>query len=78
MLATGGTIVTAINLVKERGVDNKQIKVISAVAAPPALQKLSEKFPGLHVYTGTIDPTVNEKGFIIPGLGDAGDRSYAT
>ncbi|GAB2230154.1 hypothetical protein Droror1_Dr00014411 [Drosera rotundifolia] len=78
MLATGGTIVTAINLVKEHGVDNKQIKVISAVAAPPALQKLSEKFPGLHVYTGTIDPTVNEKGFIIPGLGDAGDRSYAT
>ncbi|KAL8152727.1 hypothetical protein V2J09_010487 [Rumex salicifolius] len=78
MLATGGTIVKVIEMVKERGIDNKQIKVISAVAAPPALQKLSEKFPGLHVYTGTIDPTVNEKGFIIPGLGDAGDRSFAT
>ena len=78
MLATGGTIVAALNLIKERGVDNKQIKVISALAAPPALQKLSEKFPGLHVYTGIIDPTVNEKGFIIPGLGDAGDRSYGT
>ncbi|GMH10176.1 hypothetical protein Nepgr_012017 [Nepenthes gracilis] len=78
MLATGGTIVTAIDLVKERGVNNKQIKVISAVAAPPALQKLSEKFPGLHVYAGTIDPTVDEKGFIIPGLGDAGDRSFGT
>ncbi|XP_058109443.1 uracil phosphoribosyltransferase isoform X2 [Magnolia sinica] len=78
MLATGGTIVAAIDLLKERGVDNKQIKVISAVAAPPALQKLSERFPGLHVYTGTIDPTVNEKGFIVPGLGDAGDRSFGT
>ncbi|XWS59868.1 hypothetical protein CRYUN_Cryun08bG0158800 [Craigia yunnanensis] len=78
MLATGGTIVAALDLVKERGIDNKQIKVISALAAPPALQKLSEKFPGLHVYTGIIDPTVNEKGFIIPGLGDAGDRSYGT
>lgn len=78
MLATGGTIVTAMNLLKDHGVDNKQIKVISAVAAPPALQKLSEKFPGLHVYTGIIDPIVNEKGFIIPGLGDAGDRSFGT
>ncbi|OVA15926.1 hypothetical protein BVC80_1821g93 [Macleaya cordata] len=78
MLATGGTIVAAIDLLKDRGVDFKQIKVVSAVAAPPALQKLSEKFPGLHVYTGTIDPTVNEKGFIIPGLGDAGDRSFGT
>ncbi|CAN1275495.1 Uracil phosphoribosyltransferase, partial [Linum perenne] len=78
MLATGGTIVAAIEHVKNRGVDNNQIKVISAVAAPPALQKLSEKFPGLHVYTGIIDPDVNEKGFIIPGLGDAGDRSFGT
>ncbi|XP_034221961.1 uracil phosphoribosyltransferase isoform X2 [Prunus dulcis] len=74
----GGTIVAAMNLLKDHGVDNKQIKVISAVAAPPALQKLSEKFPGLHVYTGIIDPIVNEKGFIIPGLGDAGDRSFGT
>ncbi|KAA8516377.1 hypothetical protein F0562_016670 [Nyssa sinensis] len=78
MLATGGTIVAALDLIKERGVDNKQIKVVSAVAAPPALQKLSEKFPGLHVYAGIIDPTVNENGFIIPGLGDAGDRSFGT
>ncbi|XP_031254000.1 uracil phosphoribosyltransferase-like [Pistacia vera] len=78
MLATGGTIVASVNLLKERGVENKQIRVISAVAAPPALQKLSEKFPGLYVYTGIIDPTVNDKGFIVPGLGDAGDRSFGT
>lgn len=78
MLATGGTIIKAIDLVKERGVGNKQIKVISALACPPALQKLSEKFPGLHIYTGAIDEVLNEKGFIIPGLGDAGDRSYGT
>ncbi|KAI4356521.1 hypothetical protein L6164_000539 [Bauhinia variegata] len=78
MLATGGTIVAALSLLKDRGVSNDQIKVISAVSAPPALQKLSEQFPGLHVYTGIIDPTVNDKGFIIPGLGDAGDRSYGT
>ncbi|KAJ3668922.1 hypothetical protein LUZ60_010872 [Juncus effusus] len=78
MLATGGTIVAALDLLKERGLTPKQIKVISAVAAPPALEKLSRKFPGLHVYTAMIDPVVNEQGFIIPGLGDAGDRSYGT
>lgn len=78
MLATGGTIVAALGLLKERGLENQQIKVISAVAAPPALEKLNKKFPGLHVYTGIIDPTVNDKGFIIPGLGDAGDRSFGT
>ncbi|CAI9766253.1 unnamed protein product [Fraxinus pennsylvanica] len=78
MLATGGTVIAALELIKERGIDNKQIKVISAVAAPPALQKLSEKFPGLHVYAGILDPTVNDKGFILPGLGDAGDRCFGT
>ncbi|OAY85387.1 Uracil phosphoribosyltransferase [Ananas comosus] len=78
MLATGGTIVAAIDLLKDRGVENKQVKVISAVAAPPALEKLSKKFPGLHVYAGMVDPVLNEKGFIVPGLGDAGDRSFGT
>uniref|UniRef100_A0ACD5TFR8 Uncharacterized protein n=1 Tax=Avena sativa TaxID=4498 RepID=A0ACD5TFR8_AVESA len=78
MLATGGTIVAAIDLLVERGVTSKQIKVISAVAAPPALTKLSNKFPGLHVYSGMIDSEVDEKGYIVPGLGDAGDRSFAT
>ncbi|CAJ1949427.1 unnamed protein product [Sphenostylis stenocarpa] len=61
---SGGTVVAALSLLKDRGVGNKQIKVISAVSAPPALQKLSEQFPGLHVYTGIIDPEVNEKGFV--------------
>ncbi|URE13639.1 uracil phosphoribosyltransferase [Musa troglodytarum] len=78
MLATGGTVIAAVDLLKDRGVEDKQIKVISAVAAPPALRKLSQKYPGLHVYTGIVDPILNEKGFIVPGLGDAGDRSFGT
>ncbi|KAK1312578.1 Uracil phosphoribosyltransferase [Acorus calamus] len=78
MLATGGTIIAAIDMLKDRGVENRQIKVISAVAAHPALQKLSERYPGLHVYAGIIDPTINEKGYILPGLGDAGDRIFGT
>ncbi|KAG7634332.1 Uracil phosphoribosyl transferase [Arabidopsis suecica] len=78
VLATGGTIMAAMDLLKERGLSVQQIKVICAIAAPPALSKLNEKFPGLHVYAGIIDPEVNEKGYIIPGLGDAGDRSFGT
>ncbi|KAL8094170.1 uracil phosphoribosyltransferase-like [Apium graveolens] len=78
MLATGGTIVAALDIIKKLGVENSQIKVVCAVAAPPALRKLSENFQGIHVYAGIIDPDVNEKGFIIPGFGDAGDRSFGT
>ncbi|KAG8085785.1 hypothetical protein GUJ93_ZPchr0010g7430 [Zizania palustris] len=59
----GGTIVAAIDLLVDRGVTSNHIKVVSAVAAPPALQKLSNKFPGLHVYTGTIDSEVDERGY---------------
>ncbi|MCO5554270.1 hypothetical protein L7F22_007798 [Adiantum nelumboides] len=78
MLATGGTMVATIDLLKERNVDHKLIRVVSAVAAPPALKLLGERFPGLRVYTGVIDPSLNEKGYIVPGLGDAGDRSFGT
>eukprot|EP00850_Spirogloea_muscicola_P009766 SM000055S18300 [mRNA] locus=s55:729092:731923:+ [translate_table: standard] len=78
MLATGGTIVAAIEEVVRRGADVKLMRVVSAVAAPSALKQLSEKFPGLHVYTGVIDPELNDKGYIVPGLGDAGDRSFGT
>ncbi|KAL6619487.1 hypothetical protein ACP70R_034626 [Stipagrostis hirtigluma subsp. patula] len=62
MLATGGTVAAAVDLLMERGAEISQIRIISAVAAPPALKKLNQRFPG----------------FIVPGLGDAGDRSYGT
>uniref|UniRef100_A0A7N0RJH0 uracil phosphoribosyltransferase n=1 Tax=Kalanchoe fedtschenkoi TaxID=63787 RepID=A0A7N0RJH0_KALFE len=78
VLAIGNTMISALSLLKERGLTNKQIKVISALACPPALNKIKNKFPGLHVYTGVIDPILNDKGWIIPGLGDAGDRSFGT
>ncbi|CAL4907280.1 unnamed protein product [Urochloa decumbens] len=78
MLATGGTVTAAVDLVKERGAEISQIRIISAVAAPPALKKLNLRFPGICVYTGAMDQIVNKKGFIVPGLGDAGDRSYGT
>ncbi|KAG0558267.1 hypothetical protein M758_10G013600 [Ceratodon purpureus] len=78
MLATGGTIVSALEEILKRGADISLIRVVAAVAAPPALKLLSEKFPGLRVYVGMIDEELNEKGYIVPGLGDAGDRSFGT
>ncbi|GAQ92581.1 uracil phosphoribosyltransferase [Klebsormidium nitens] len=78
MLATGGTIVAAIEELRSRGADVRLMRVVSAVCAPPALKLLSERYPGLKVYTGIIDPDLNDYGFIVPGLGDAGDRSFGT
>ncbi|MDJ0736334.1 MAG: uracil phosphoribosyltransferase [Nostocaceae cyanobacterium] len=78
MLATGGSIMTAMSELTQRGVDPSLVRIVSVVAAPPALQKLSAAYPGLIVYTATIDETVNNQGFIIPGLGDAGDRIFGT
>lgn len=78
MLATGGSIMAAMAELQERGADPALTRIISVVAAPPALQKLSAAYPGLVIYTATIDETVNTQGFIVPGLGDAGDRTFGT
>jgi len=78
MLATGGTLAHALDLIVERGAKPENIRVICALAAPPGLSKISEKFPGLRIYAGIIDPELNEVGFIVPGVGDAGDRSFGT
>ena len=61
-----------------RGADPANIRVLSVIAAPPALQKLNDNFPGLVVYTAMIDAEVDAKGYIVPGVGDAGDRAFGT
>ncbi|GAB4813806.1 hypothetical protein N2152v2_000852 [Parachlorella kessleri] len=78
MLATGGTINQVLQDIVARGASPDNIRVVSVVCAPPALKKLSENFPGLKVYTGTIDAELDERGYIFPGLGDAGDRAFGT
>ncbi|NJL87771.1 MAG: uracil phosphoribosyltransferase [Leptolyngbyaceae cyanobacterium SM1_1_3] len=78
MLATGGTMLAAMSALTQRGVDPALVRIISVVAAPQALQKLAEAYPALTLYTATIDEGLNEKGFIVPGLGDAGDRTFGT
>jgi uracil phosphoribosyltransferase len=78
MLATGGSILVALEELTRRGADPTLIRVLSVVAAPPALQRLNQSYPGLIVYTATIDEGLNDRGYIVPGLGDAGDRTYGT
>ncbi len=76
MLATANSSVAAISGLKERGVHD--IRMISILAAPEGLDALVDAHPDVRVYVGAVDSHLNEKGYIVPGLGDAGDRSYAT
>ena len=78
LLVKGGTLVHALQMIVDRGARPENIRVICALAAPPGLSKISDKFPGLRVYCGIIDPELNDLGFILPGVGDAGDRSFGT
>jgi uracil phosphoribosyltransferase len=78
MLATGGSIMMAMAELTQRQADPSLIRVISVVAAPPALKQLAETYPALEIYAAAIDETVNDQGFIVPGLGDAGDRAFGT
>ncbi|MDJ0902030.1 MAG: uracil phosphoribosyltransferase [Xenococcus sp. MO_188.B8] len=78
MLATGGSIMMAMQEITSRGVDPAEIRIVSVVAAPPALRKLSEAYTDLEIYSAIIDEGLNSKGYIVPGLGDAGDRAFGT
>ena len=78
MLATGGSIMTAMTELTSRGADPGLMRIISIVAAPPALQKLNEKYNNLNIYTAIIDEGINNQGYILPGLGDVGDRCFGT
>ena len=78
MLATGGTMMTVMGELTQRGVDPANVRIISVVVSPIALQKLNVAFPGLVIYAACIDADLNDKGYIVPGLGDAGDRAFGT
>jgi len=76
MLATGGSVCDAIKLIKEDGVKN--IKVLSIISAPEGLEKIEQCHPDVQVYTAIVDSHLNDVGYIVPGLGDAGDRIFGT
>ena len=76
MLATGGSAVDAIKMLKQRGAKN--IKFLCLIAAPEGVKKLSENHPDVDIYCAALDDHLNEHGYIVPGLGDAGDRIFGT
>lgn len=76
MLATGGSAVAAIELLKKRGI--KKIRFLCLIAAPEGIIKLQSAHPDVDIYIGAKDERLNDKGYILPGLGDAGDRIYGT
>lgn len=76
MLATGGSGLDAIELLKEKGANN--IKFLCIIAAPEGIKAIEEKHPDVQIYCAAIDEKLNEKAYIVPGLGDAGDRIFGT
>ena len=76
MLATGGSAVDAITQIKKRGA--KSIKFLAIIAAPEGLERLHTTHPDVDIYVAALDEKLNENGYIIPGLGDAGDRIFGT
>jgi len=76
MLATGGSLIATIDMLKETGCT--QIRGLFLVAAPEGLKRLQDVHPDVDVYTAAIDDRLNEQGYILPGLGDAGDKIFGT
>jgi uracil phosphoribosyltransferase len=74
MLATGGSSVAALDLLNELGA--KHVRMVNLVAAPEGIRKVRSKYPKLPIFTAAIDEKLNGKGYIVPGLGDAGDRLF--
>ncbi len=76
MLATGGSAAAAIDMIKKRGA--RIIKLMCLVAAPEGVLHVNEQHPDVEIYTASVDERLNDHGYIVPGLGDAGDRIFGT
>ncbi len=76
MLATGGSSVAAIKLLKDKGVKN--IRFMCIIAAPEGVERMKREHPDVDIYIGALDDHLNDHGYIVPGLGDAGDRIFGT
>jgi uracil phosphoribosyltransferase len=76
MLATGNSSIAAVDMLKDKGVNN--LRLMCLLAAPEGLKKFHEAHPDVHIWTAAIDDHLNDHGYIVPGLGDAGDRMFGT
>lgn len=78
MLATGNSLIEAIKLYAEKGIPVENIKVICIIAAPEGIENIQKHYPNIEIITAAVDDHINEKGYIVPGMGDAGDRIFNT
>jgi uracil phosphoribosyltransferase len=76
VLATGNTAVAAVDRLKERGA--RDIRLVTLICAPPGIERMRGLHPDVPIWTAAIDDALDDNGFILPGLGDAGDRAYGT
>ena len=78
MLATGGSLLDSIKLFADKNIPQTQIKVVCIISAPEGINRIHAHYPDVEITTAAVDRTLNEKGYILPGLGDAGDRIFGT
>ena len=78
MLATGNSLLEAIRLYADKGIPISNIKCICIIAAPEGIENIQKHFPDIEIITAAVDEKLNEKGYIVPGMGDAGDRIFNT
>ena len=78
MLATGNSLIEAIKLYADKGIPIKNIKVICIIAAPEGIENIQKHYPDIEIITAAVDERLNDKGYIVPGMGDAGDRIFNT
>ena len=78
LIATGGTAITCVNMIKEWGIPLEKIKLLSVLGSESGLQAIAKAWPELEIWIGQVDPVLNEKGYVLPGLGDTGDRLFNT
>ncbi|WVF68576.1 uracil phosphoribosyltransferase [Kwoniella sp. CBS 6097] len=78
LIATGGTAIAALHMLTEWGLQPSQIKIITVLGSKQGVEHVTEEFPDVEIFIGAVDDTLTEKGYISPGLGDAGDRLFST
>lgn len=78
MLATGNSLIEAIKLYADKGIPMNNIKVICIIAAPQGIENIQKHYPDIEIITAAVDSHLDERGYIIPGMGDAGDRIFNT
>ena len=76
MLATGGTATAAVDLLNRKGVPDENISFLALIAAPEGLTQFRQSHPGIPIYLAAIDERLNDQDYIVPGIGDAGDRLF--